>query len=205
MAHVVPPKLGGDYIVSDDVNRSDEVAIGSAGRPHRDVGVREDSHQTAPALGCILGLYRLEVSMKPETGWLLFALGSALFGGITAILAKVGVTGIDSNVATFYRTLVVLALAAVIVSFRGDWPQFGSASPRTLAFLTLSGIATAASWLCYFRALQLAPASIVAPIDKLSVVIAVVLAAVFLAEPISARLLFGVALIAVGTIVVAGA
>ena len=143
--------------------------------------------------------------MKSESGWLLFALGSALFGGITAILAKVGVTGIDSNVATFYRTLVVLALAAVIVSFRGDWPQLGNASPRTLAFLTLSGIATAASWLCYFRALQLAPASIVAPIDKLSVVIAVVLAAVFLAEPISARLLAGVALIAVGTIVVAGA
>lgn len=141
--------------------------------------------------------------MKTESVWLLFALGSALFGGATAILAKIGVTGIDSNVATFYRTLVVLACAAAIVSFRGDWMQLAHASSRTVTFLTLSGLATAASWLCYFRALQLAPASVVAPIDKLSVVIAVVLGVVVLAEPLSVRLVAGIALIVAGSILIA--
>lgn len=142
--------------------------------------------------------------MRPESAWVLFALGAAAFGGVTAILAKVGVSGIDSNVATFYRTLIVLAFAGLVVSVRGDWSQLGSASTRTLVFLTLSGLATAASWLCYFRALQLAPASLVAPIDKLSVVVAVVLGILFLGEPLSARLIAGVVLIVVGAIVIAG-
>jgi transporter family protein len=138
-----------------------------------------------------------------KTQWLMFALGSAAFGGITAILAKVGVSGVDSNVATFYRTLVVLAFAALLVTWRGDWGQLGGLSARNLAFLTLSGVATAASWLCYFRALQLAPASMVAPIDKLSVVVAVVLGILVLSEPFSLKLLSGVALIVAGTIVIA--
>jgi transporter family protein len=135
--------------------------------------------------------------------WLMFALGSAAFGGITAILAKIGVSGVDSNLATFYRTAVVLAFAALLVSWRGDWTQLAGLSARNLAFLTLSGIATAASWLCYFRALQLAPASMVAPVDKLSVVIAVVLGVLVLAEPFSLKLLCGVALIVAGTVVIA--
>jgi transporter family protein len=136
--------------------------------------------------------------------WLMFALGSAAFGGVTAILAKLGVSGVDSNLATFYRTLVVLAFAGLLVSWRGDWAQLGSLSARNLAFLTLSGVATAASWLCYFRALQLAPASMVAPIDKLSVVVAVVLGVALLAEPMSWRLLVGVGLIVAGSVVIAG-
>ncbi len=143
--------------------------------------------------------------MKTESTWLWFALGSAFFGGATAVLAKIGVEGIDSNLATFYRTLIVLAFAGLIVSLRGDWAALGSMSTRSLAFLTLSGLATAASWLCYFRALQLAPVSQVAPIDKLSVAIAIALSVLLLAEPISLRLILGAALIIAGTMVVASA
>jgi bacterial/archaeal transporter family protein len=141
--------------------------------------------------------------MKTESLWLLFALGSALFAGATAVLAKVGVEGMDSNLATFYRTLVVLAFVALVVSARGDWSQFGAASARAWVFLTLSGLATAASWLCYYRALQLAPASRVAPIDKLSVVIAIALGVLVLGEPISARFLIGAALIVAGVFMIA--
>lgn len=126
-------------------------------------------------------------------------------GGATAVLAKIGVEGIDSNLATFYRTLIVLAFAGLIVSLRGDWAALGSMSTRSLAFLTLSGLATAASWLCYFRALQLAPVSQVAPIDKLSVAIAIALSVLLLAEPITLRLILGAALIIAGTMVVASA
>ncbi|HTU68605.1 MAG TPA: EamA family transporter [Steroidobacteraceae bacterium] len=135
--------------------------------------------------------------------WIWFALGSALFAGVTAVLAKVGVAGIDSNLATFLRTAVVLLLAAVIVSLRADWSSIASVSPRTLAFLALSGLATGASWLCYFRALQLAPASWVAPVDKLSVVVAIGLGITLLGEPVSAKLLAGAALIVAGTLIIA--
>lgn len=110
--------------------------------------------------------------MKTESTWLLFALGSAVFGGATAILAKVGVAGMDSNLAKFYRTLIVLVFIGLIVSARGDWSGIGTASTRSWLFLVLWGITTAASWLCYYRALQLAPASRVAPVDKLSLVVA---------------------------------
>ncbi len=141
--------------------------------------------------------------MKTESAWLLFALGSAVFGGATAILAKVGVAGIDSNLATFYRTLVVLVFAGLIVSARGDWSGIGTVSMRSWVFLALSGMATAASWLCYYRALQLAPASRVAPIDKLSVVVAIALGVLVLGEPISARFLAGAALVVAGIFVIA--
>ena len=143
--------------------------------------------------------------MKTESTWLAFALGSAFFGGATAILAKVGVAGIDSNLATFYRTCVVLAFAALLVTARGGWAGFDGVAPRTWVFLTLSGLATAASWLCYFRALQLAPASRVAPIDKLSVVIAIVLGVLALGEPINARFIIGAAMVVAGVFVIAGA
>jgi bacterial/archaeal transporter family protein len=141
--------------------------------------------------------------MKTESAWLLFALGSAVFGGATAILAKVGVAGMDSNLATFYRTLVVLGFAGLIVSARGDWSEIGSVSMRSWLFLGLSGLATAASWLCYYRALQLAPASRVAPIDKLSVVVAIALGVAVLGEPISVRFLLGAVLVVAGIFVIA--
>lgn len=141
--------------------------------------------------------------MKTDSTWLVFAFGAAVFGGATAILGKVGVAGIDSNLATFYRTLVVLAFAGLIVSARGSWSGIGTVSARSWLFLALSGVATAASWLCYYRALQLAPASRVAPIDKLSVVVAIALGVLVLGEPISARFLAGAALVLAGVFVIA--
>jgi len=140
--------------------------------------------------------------MRSESTWLLFALGSAVFGGATAVLAKVGVEGIDSNLATFYRTLVVLAFAGLIVSARGDWGTIGTVSTRSWVFLTLSGLATAASWLCYYRALQLAPASRVAPVDKLSVVLAIALGILVLGEPMNMKFLVGAALVVAGVFVI---
>jgi len=141
--------------------------------------------------------------MKPETAWLAFALGSAVFAGATAILAKVGVEGIDSNLATFFRTLVVLSLSGLIVSARGNWSGIGSVPVRSWVFLALSGLATGASWLLYYRALQLAPASRVVPIDKLSVVVAIVLGVLVLGEPVNARLVLGATLVAAGVFVIA--
>lgn len=141
--------------------------------------------------------------MKNPNAWLVFALGSAVFAGLTAILGKVGVAGINSNLATLIRTVVILAFAGALVLVRGEWVGITTASAKTWIFLVLSGLATGASWLCYYRALQLAPASKVAPIDKLSVVIAIALGLMFLREPVSMRLIIGGALIAAGSILIA--
>ena len=117
--------------------------------------------------------------------WIFWALLSALFAGITAILAKLGVSGVDSNVATAVRTTVVLLFTWGIALATNPAASFRQLSQRTLVFLALSGIATGLSWLCYFRALQLGPASRVAPVDKLSVVFAIGLAAVVLGEKLN--------------------
>jgi transporter family protein len=135
--------------------------------------------------------------------WLAFALGSALFAGLTAILGKVGVAGINSNLATYIRTCVILVFTAGILSARSEWATPTQTSTRSWTFLILSGVATGASWLCYYRALQLAPASRVAPIDKLSVVIAIVSGVAFLGEPLGWKLMLGGALIVAGTLVIA--
>lgn len=135
--------------------------------------------------------------------WVWFAIGSAFFAGLTAILGKLGVEGLNSNLATFIRTVVILFVVMAIISMRNEWqlPQHITAKP--VIFLILSGIATGLSWLCYYRALQLAPASWVAPIDKLSVVIAIILGVTVLGEPISAKLLIGAGLILSGVLVLA--
>jgi transporter family protein len=134
--------------------------------------------------------------------WFYWALLSALFAGLTAVLAKVGVQDVDSNLATAIRTVVILVFAWAIALLRS--PQALTAVPlRTLLFLALSGLATGASWLCYFRALQLGEASKVAPVDKLSVVVAMILAAVFLREHLTWQHLVGGALIVSGSIVLA--
>jgi bacterial/archaeal transporter family protein len=135
--------------------------------------------------------------------WLAFALGSALFAGLTAILGKVGVAGMNSNLATFIRTCVILVFTASFLSARSEWATPTQTSTRSWTFLILSGLATGASWLCYYRALQLAPASRVAPIDKLSVVIAIVLGVAFLGEPLGWKLVLGGALVVAGTLVIA--
>src|SRR5207253_3626485 len=139
---------------------------------------------------------------KAAMTWLHWALLSALFAGLTAVLAKAGVKGIDSNLATAIRTVVILIFAWSIALSRG-FDTLSKATTRTWLFLILSGLATGASWLCYFRALQLGEASKVAPIDKLSVVIAIALAALFLGENLTRRHGLGAGLSVTGTIIIA--
>jgi bacterial/archaeal transporter family protein len=141
--------------------------------------------------------------MKAVAPWLLFAFGSAFFAGLTAILGKLGVTGLNSNLATLIRTAVVVVITAAIISLRSEWSLPKDIAARPLMFLLLSGVATGLSWLCYYRALQLAPVSLVAPIDKLSVAFAIVLGVVILGEPLTARVLLGGALIVAGALVIA--
>jgi len=136
--------------------------------------------------------------------WLVWALLSAFFAGLTAILAKVGVQGVNSNLATAIRSAVIVVFAwAIVLATRTD--SLSSLGRRTWVFLILSGIATGLSWLCYFRALQLGEASQVAPVDKLSVVVTIVLAALFLREQISWRHWLGGLLITIGAIILARA
>ena len=135
--------------------------------------------------------------------WQVFALGSAFFAGLTAIFGKLGVEGINSNLATLIRTLVILALTAGIVTVREEWRLPGAVGLRPMAFLVLSGLATGLSWLFYYRARQLAPASLVAPIDKLSVVFAIVLAIAFLGEALTLKLALGGSLILTGVLILA--
>jgi len=141
--------------------------------------------------------------MKALAPWLLFSLGSAFFAGLTAILGKLGVAGLNSNLATLIRTVVIMFVTAGIVSLRSEWTMPRDVGLRPLTFLVLSGVATGLSWLCYYRALQLAPASLVAPIDKLSVAFAIVLGVVLLGEPLTWRLALGGTLIVVGALVIA--
>lgn len=134
--------------------------------------------------------------------WHWFALGSAFFAGLTAILGKLGVAGLNSNVATFIRTIVILILTAAIVSVRAEWEWLQERAIKPIIFLALSGMATGLSWLCYYRALQLAPASAVAPIDKLSVAIAMVLGALVLGETVSLQMALGGGLMVAGALLV---
>ena len=133
-------------------------------------------------------------------GWLAFAFVSAGAAALTAVLAKVGIAGVPSNLATAIRTVVITAFAWTIVVGTGEHRAIAEISRRSLMFLLLSGIATGISWLAYFRALQLAPASQVSPIDKLSLPLTIVLAAAFLGEAVSWKLGVGVALMTVGAI-----
>ena len=133
--------------------------------------------------------------------WVLFAVLSALFAALTSILAKVGIEGVNSNLATAVRTVVVLGMAWVIVFITGTQGGIFEISRKSWIFLILSGLATGASWLCYFKALQMGEASKVVPIDKLSVVITLLLAFVFLHEQFTFKSAFGAALITAGTFV----
>ena len=132
--------------------------------------------------------------------WLLFALGSALFAGVTAILAKIGIQNVNSTLATAIRTVVVLLFSWLMVFLVGSQTQIGSLSGQTLFFLILSGLSTGASWLCYFRALQLGDVNRVAPIDKSSTVLTILLAFLFLGEPISFPQVLGVLGLGAGTL-----
>jgi transporter family protein len=137
------------------------------------------------------------------SAWQVWALASATFAALTAIFAKVGVENVSPDFATLLRTcLVVLALAGLIAA-TGQFEPLGSISARTYTFLALSGLATGASWLCYFRALKIGEAARVAPIDKLSVVLVAVFGVVFLGEKLSIPNWLGIALITLGAVLVA--
>jgi transporter family protein len=142
-------------------------------------------------------------SRKMTLDWRVFALGSALFAALTAIFAKVGVSNINSDLATFYRTLIILGVSALLVSVRHEWQTPATLSYKGLVFLVLSGIATGLSWICYFRALQMAPASRVAPIDKFSVVLVVLFAVLLLGERLTWKVGIGSILIAGGVLLTA--
>ena len=133
--------------------------------------------------------------------WFVFAFLSAVFAALTSILAKIGVDGVNSNLATAIRTLIVLVMAWGMVFLTNAQSGITEISRKSWIFLTLSGLATGASWLCYYRALQIGEASKVVPVDKLSVVITLVLAFVFLHEQFTAKSLIGCVLIGIGTII----
>ena len=137
------------------------------------------------------------------SSWQVWALLSAGFAALTAVFAKVGVDNINSDYATLIRTVVILGVATLIVTATGQWQAPGAVGGRTYLFLVLSGLATGASWLCYFRALKLGEAARVAPLDKLSVVLVAVFGALFLGERLTGTNWAGVALIAAGAVLVA--
>lgn len=132
--------------------------------------------------------------------WLLYAILSAVFAALTTILAKIGIAGVNSNLATAIRTAVVLVLAWVMVFLTHAQSGIHDISRRSWVFLILSGLATGTSWLCYYKALQLGEASKVVPIDKMSVVLTIVLAFIFLHEQVSAKSIIGCILIGLGTL-----
>jgi bacterial/archaeal transporter family protein len=141
--------------------------------------------------------------MKFFQSWQVFALGSAFFAALTAIFGKLGVAEINSNLATFIRTIVILAITALIVSVRSEWQSPKAISLYGATFLVLSAIATGLSWLCYYRALQLGPVSLVAPVDKLSVALAIIIGVLFLGEQLTWQVALGGLLIVAGSLTIA--
>lgn len=138
--------------------------------------------------------------MASLTSWWFYALLSAVFAALTTIFAKVGVDAVNSNLATAVRTIVILFVAWGIVFAQGNAGKITEITPRTMLFLVLSGVATGLSWICYFRALQMGRASLVAPIDKSSLVLVLIFSALFLGEPLSIKALIGTGLIVFGTL-----
>ena len=141
--------------------------------------------------------------MTTSTSWIYWALFSAVFAALTAVFAKIGIQGIDSDLATLVRTAIIIVVLSAFVWFAGKWSNPFKLSPKTWLFLGLSGLATGASWVCYFRALQIGDASKVAPVDKLSLVLVAVFAFAFLGERPSLREWAGIAMVAGGVLVLA--
>jgi transporter family protein len=141
--------------------------------------------------------------MTFSNGWFFWALLSAVFAALTAIFAKVGIRGVDSDLATLVRTGIIMVVLSAFVWFTGKWTNPLALSSKTWLFLGLSGLATGASWVCYFRALQVGNATQVAPIDKLSLVLVAIFAVIFLDERPDAREWVGIAMVAGGVLVLA--
>lgn len=153
------------------------------------------------AAGTFLMIEKKGGVQKEENGWMLAAFGSAIFAALTSILGKVGITGVESNLGTALRTGVVLIMAWVMVFVQGKQGQVKSVPKNELGFICLSGLATGASWLCYYKALQLGPASLVAPIDKLSILVTVLFSYIVFHERLSRKALTGLAGLVAGTLV----
>ncbi|HYN79357.1 MAG TPA: EamA family transporter [Lamprocystis sp. (in: g-proteobacteria)] len=141
--------------------------------------------------------------MSAAAPWFYWALLSAVFAALTAIFAKIGIQGVDSDLATLVRTAIIIVVLSVFVWSAGKWTNPLELPAKTWFFLTLSGLATGASWVCYFRALQIGDASKVAPVDKLSLVLVAIFAVTFLGERPSLREWAGIAMVAVGVLVLA--
>ena len=141
--------------------------------------------------------------MTTSNGWFFWAVLSAGFAALTAIFAKIGIRGVDSDLATLIRTFIIVFVLSAFIGFAGKWSNPLTLQPKTWLFLGLSGLATGASWVCYFRALQLGDASKVAPVDKFSLVLVALFAFAFLGERPSVREWLGIALVAAGVLVLA--
>ena len=141
--------------------------------------------------------------MTSSTSWFYWAALSAVFAALTAIFAKIGIQGVDSDLATLVRTAIIIVVLSAFVWFAGKWSNPFALSSRTWLFLGLSGLATGASWVCYFRALQIGEASKVAPVDKLSLVLVALFAFAFLGERPNLREWTGIAMVAAGVLVLA--
>jgi len=141
--------------------------------------------------------------MATSTDWFYWAILSAVFAALTAIFAKIGIQGVDSDLATLIRTAIIIVVLSVFVAYAGKWSNPFALSSKTWLFLGLSGLATGASWVCYFRALKIGEASKVAPVDKLSLVLVAVFAFTFLGERPSLREWSGIAMVAGGVLLLA--
>lgn len=153
------------------------------------------------AVGTFLMIEKKGGVQKEAGGWMLAAFGSAIFAALTSILGKVGITAVESNLGTALRTGVVLVMAWVMVFVQGKQGQMRTVPRNELGFICLSGLATGASWLCYYKALQLGPASLVAPIDKLSILVTVLFSYLVFHEKLSKKALAGLAVLVAGTLV----
>ncbi|MBJ6609375.1 MAG: EamA family transporter [Candidatus Thiothrix moscowensis] len=141
--------------------------------------------------------------MEHSSSWFIWALLSAVFASLTAIFAKIGLAGVDSDLATLIRTAIIIVVLSVFVYFTGKWSNPFTLAPKTWLFLTLSGLATGVSWVCYFRALKVGDASKVAPVDKFSLVLVAIFAVAFLGERLSMREWVGIAMIGAGVLLLA--
>ena len=141
--------------------------------------------------------------MATPNGWFYWAILSAVFAALTAIFAKIGIQGVDSDLATLIRTAIIIVVLSAFVAYTGKWANPLELSPKTWLFLGLSGLATGASWVCYFRALKIGDASKVAPVDKLSLVLVAVFAFAFLGERPSLREWSGISMVAGGVLLLA--
>jgi len=166
-------------------------------------GVSQGVGMVLIAAGTLLMVEKKADQGQEEGPWLLYAVGSAVFASLQSILAKVGITGVESNLGTAVRTAVVLVMAWVMVLVTGKGDQVKEVDGRELLFICLSGLATGGSWLCYYHALQEGPASVVVPIDKLSILVVVFFARVVFGEKLSRRSGTGLALLTAGTLVMA--